>query len=90
MFKVTLLFAQMNETPGSHMRIVHASLTMGEFLGIFLDRICWFLLIMCQVRPAGSELSTLLGRVPSTVGYQPTLSSGMGSFQERIVPTLFG
>ena len=89
--KVTLLFAQMNETPGSRMRIVHASLTMGEFFrDIFGQDVLVFIDNVFRFVQAGSEVSTLLGRLPSAVGYQPTLSSEMGSFQERIVPTLFG
>merc|ERR1719382_2207803 len=73
------------------MRITHASLAMGEFFRdalqqdvlIFVDNVFRFL-------QAGSEVSTLLGRIPSAVGYQPTLSTEMASFQERIVATLAG
>jgi F-type H+-transporting ATPase subunit beta len=89
--KVGLLFAQMNETPGARMRIVHAALSMAEFFRdafrqdilVFVDNIFRFI-------QAGTEVSTLLGQLPSAVGYQPTLSSEMGSFQERVVPTLEG
>ena len=81
----------MNETPGNRMRVTHASLAMAEYLRdafcqdvlIFIDNVFRFL-------QAGSEVSTLLGRMPSAVGYQPTLSTEMGSFQERIVATNAG
>ena len=81
----------MNETPGNRMRVTHASLAMAEYFRdafsqdvlIFIDNVFRFL-------QAGSEVSTLLGRMPSAVGYQPTLSTEMGSFQERIVATKAG
>ena len=83
--EVTLVFGQMNETPGARMRVSHGALAMGEYFRdafssdvlIFIDNVFRFL-------QAGSEVSTLLGRIPSAVGYQPTLSTEMGSFQERI------
>merc|ERR1719382_904604 len=86
--QVVLVFGQMNETPGSRMRVTHASLAMAEFFRdafsqdvlVFVDNVFRFL-------QAGSEVSTLLGRMPSAVGYQPTLSTEMGSFQERICGT---
>jgi len=89
--QVVLIFGQMNETPGSRMRVTHASLAMAEFFRdsllqdvlIFVDNVFRFL-------QAGSEVSTLLGRMPSAVGYQPTLSTEMGAFQERIVATMYG
>jgi F-type H+-transporting ATPase subunit beta len=89
--QVVLVFGQMNETPGSRMRVTHASLTMAEYFRdafgqdvlIFIDNVFRFV-------QAGSEVSTLLGRMPSAVGYQPTLSTEMGCFQERIVATLAG
>ena len=89
--QVVLVFGQMNETPGSRMRVTHASLAMAEYFRdafrqdvlIFIDNVFRFL-------QAGSEVSTLLGRMPSAVGYQPTLSTEMGSFQERIVATNAG
>ena len=89
--QVVLVFGQMNETPGSRMRVTHASLSMAEYFRdafaqdvlIFVDNVFRFL-------QAGSEVSTLLGRMPSAVGYQPTLASEMGSFQERIVATKTG
>jgi len=89
--QVVLVFGQMNETPGSRMRVTHASLAAAEYFReafcqdvlIFVDNVFRFL-------QAGSEVSTLLGRMPSAVGYQPTLSTEMASFQERIVATLAG
>ena len=82
---VALVFGQMNETPGARMRVSHVSLTMAEYFRdalhqdvlIFIDNVFRFL-------QAGSEVSTLLGRMPSAVGYQPTLCTEMGSIQERL------
>lgn len=89
--QVVLVFGQMNETPGSRMRVTHASLALAEY---FRDAFCQDVLIFVdnvfRFLQAGSEVSTLLGRMPSAVGYQPTLSTEMGSFQERIVATLAG
>jgi len=89
--QVVCVFGQMNETPGSRMRVTHASISMAEYFRdannqdvlIFIDNVFRFV-------QAGSEVSTLLGRMPSAVGYQPTLSTEMGAFQERIVATLSG
>jgi len=89
--QVVLVFGQMNETPGARMRVSFSALTMAEYFRdvlkqdvlIFLDNVFRFL-------QAGSEVSTLLGRMPSAVGYQPTLSTEMGMFQERIVASLAG
>ncbi len=86
-----LVFGQMNETPGARMRVAFTALAMAEYFRdayqqdvlIFIDNVFRFL-------QAGSEVSTLLGRMPSAVGYQPTLSTEMGSFQERIVATTTG
>ena len=88
---VALVFGQMNETAGARMRVSHVSLTMAEYFRdvsdqdvlIFIDNVFRFL-------QAGSEVSTLLGRMPSAVGYQPTLCTEMGSIQERIVATKLG
>ena len=82
--QVVLVFGQMNETPGNRMRVTHASLAMAEYLRdafcqdvlIFIDNVFRFL-------QAGSEVSTLLGRMPSAVGYQPTLSTEMGSLKRK-------
>jgi F-type H+-transporting ATPase subunit beta len=87
--KVTLVFGQMNETPGARYRVAHASLAIMEYFThvfeldalIFIDNV--FRLVQ-----AGSEVSTLLGRMPSALGYQPTLSTEVASFQERIVRTV--
>jgi F-type H+-transporting ATPase subunit beta len=89
--KVTLVFGQMNEVPGARLRVTHASLSISEYFRdvfgqdtlVFIDNIFRFL-------QAGSELSTLLGRMPSAVGYQPTLLSDIGFIQERIVATVAG
>jgi F-type H+-transporting ATPase subunit beta len=89
--QVVLVFGQMNETPGARMRVTHVALAMAEFFRdafqadilVFIDNVYRFV-------QAGSEVSTLLGRMPSAVGYQPTLASDMGSVQERIVATMIG
>ena len=82
---MALVFGQMNETPGARMRVSHVSLTMAEYFRdalhqdvlIFIDNVFRFL-------QAGSEVSTLLGRMPSAVGYQPTLCTEMGSIQDFV------
>ncbi|MCP3672078.1 MAG: F0F1 ATP synthase subunit beta, partial [Gammaproteobacteria bacterium] len=89
--QVVLVYSQMNETPGARVRVNYAALTISEFFRdaleqdvlIFVDNVFRFL-------QAGSEVSTLLGRIPSAVGYQPTLAAEMASFQERIVATRAG
>lgn len=89
--QVVLVFGQMNETPGARMRVSYSALTLAEYFRdvnkqdvlVFVDNVFRFL-------QAGSEVSTLLGRMPSAVGYQPTLSTEMGCFQERIVATNAG
>jgi F-type H+-transporting ATPase subunit beta len=89
--KVALCFGQMNEPPGARMRIALTALTMAEFFRdvecidvlLFVDNIFRFV-------QAGSEVSALLGRIPSAVGYQPTLDTEMGSLQERITSTVRG
>ena len=84
--EVTLVFGQMNETPGARMRVTHGALAMGEyFRDAFSSDVLIFIDNLFRFLQAGSEVSTLLGRMPSAVGYQPTLSTEMGSFQERIV-----
>ena len=83
--KTALVFGQMNESPGVRMRVALSGLTMAEYFRdtehkdvlLFIDNIFRFV-------QAGSEVSTLLGRMPSAVGYQPTLANEMGSLQERI------
>ncbi len=89
--KTALVFGQMNESPGVRMRVALSGLTMAEYFRdeenkdvlLFIDNIFRFV-------QAGSEVSTLLGRMPSAVGYQPTLSSEMGALQERITSTKNG
>ena len=89
--KTALVFGQMNESPGVRMRVVLAGLTMAEYFRdrqrkdvlLFIDNIFRFV-------QAGSEVSTLLGRMPSAVGYQPTLANEMGELQERITSTKRG
>lgn len=89
--KTALVFGQMNEPPGSRMRVGLTGLTLAEYfrdkLGqdvlLFIDNIFRFV-------QAGSEVSALLGRIPSAVGYQPTLATDMGSLQERITSTKKG
>ena len=86
--KTALVFGQMNETPGVRMRVALSGLTMAEYFRdrrnkdvlLFIDNIFRFV-------QAGSEVSTLLGRMPSAVGYQPTLANEMGALQERITST---
>ncbi len=89
--KTALVFGQMNESPGVRMRVPLSGLTMAEYFRdrenrdvlLFIDNIFRFV-------QAGSEVSTLLGRMPSAVGYQPTLASEMGELQERITSTASG
>jgi F-type H+/Na+-transporting ATPase subunit beta len=88
--KVALVFGQMNEPPGARLRVALSGLTMAEYFRdegqdvlLFIDNIFRFV-------QAGSEVSALLGRMPSAVGYQPTLASEMGQLQERITSTRTG
>ena len=89
--KTALVFGQMNEAPGVRMRVALSGLTMAEYFRdkrrkdvlLFIDNIYRFV-------QAGSEVSTLLGRMPSAVGYQPTLAEEMGALQERITSTRRG
>lgn len=89
--KTALVFGQMNESPGVRMRVGLSGLTMAEYFRdcekkdvlLFIDNIYRFV-------QAGSEVSTLLGRMPSAVGYQPTLAEEMGELQERITSTESG
>ena len=89
--KTALVFGQMNEPPGSRMRVAETGLTMAEYFRdeehrdvlLFIDNIFRFV-------QAGSEVSALLGRMPSAVGYQPTLATEMGELQERIASTKDG
>ena len=88
--KVSLVFGQMNEPPGNRLRVALSGLTMAEFFRdegrdvlMFIDNIYRYTL-------AGTEVSALLGRMPSAVGYQPTLAAEMGALQERITSTKTG
>ena len=89
--KTALVFGQMNEPPGARMRVAETGLTMAEYFRdeehqnvlLFIDNIFRF-------TQAGSEVSALLGRMPSAVGYQPTLQTEMGALQERITSTKSG
>ncbi|MBW4574652.1 MAG: F0F1 ATP synthase subunit beta [Aphanothece sp. CMT-3BRIN-NPC111] len=89
--KIALVYGQMNEPPGARMRVGLAALTMAEYFRdvskqdvlLFIDNIFRFV-------QAGSEVSALLGRMPSAVGYQPTLATEMGALQERITSTTEG
>lgn len=89
--KTALVFGQMNEAPGVRMRVGFSGLTMAEYFRdvehkdvlLFIDNIFRFV-------QAGSEVSTMLGRMPSAVGYQPTLANEMGALQERITSTRNG
>lgn len=89
--QATLVFGQMNEPPGARMRVAETGLTMAEYFRdvehqdvlLFIDNIFRFI-------QAGSEVSSLLGRMPSAVGYQPTLATDVGELQERIASTKNG
>lgn len=89
--KTALVFGQMNEPPGARMRVAETGLTMAEYFRdvehqdvlLFIDNIFRFI-------QAGSEVSSLLGRMPSAVGYQPTLATDVGELQERIASTQNG
>ncbi|MFZ5845550.1 MAG: F0F1 ATP synthase subunit beta [Patescibacteria group bacterium] len=89
--KTALVFGQMNEPPGARLRVALTGLTMAEYFRdeegqdvlLFIDNIFRF-------AQAGSEVSALLGRIPSAVGYQPTLAAEMGTLQERITTTKHG
>ena len=86
--KAALVYGQMNELPGARARVALTGLTLAEYFRdeegqdvlLFVDNIFRF-------TQAGSEVSALLGRIPSAVGYQPTLSTDMGALQERITST---
>lgn len=89
--KTALCFGQMNEPPGARMRVALTGLTMAEY---FRDRenqdVLLFIDNIFRFTQAGSEVSALLGRMPSAVGYQPTLATEMGALQERITSTKSG
>lgn len=89
--KTALVFGQMNEVPGARLRVALAALTMAEY---FRDEeskdVLFFIDNIFRFSQAGSEVSALLGRMPSAVGYQPTLATEMGELQERITSTKNG
>merc|ERR1712050_159771 len=89
--KVALVYGQMNEPPGARMRVGLTALTMAEyFRDVSRQDVLLFVDNIFRFTQAGSEVSALLGRIPSAVGYQPTLATEMGGFQERITSTKFG
>jgi len=79
-----LVFGQMNESPGARFEIVHTGITLAEYFQEEREDVLFFIDSVFRFAQAGSELSTLLGRIPSETGYQPTLTSEMSDFQERI------
>ncbi len=89
--KTALVFGQMNEPPGARMRVALTGLTMAEyFRDSFGQDVLLFIDNIFRFTQAGSEVSALLGRMPSAVGYQPTLATEMGALQERITSTKKG
>ncbi|XMD35199.1 MAG: F0F1 ATP synthase subunit beta [Candidatus Karelsulcia muelleri] len=89
--KATFVFGQMNEPPGARARVVLSGLTLAEYYRDSQVRdVLFFIDNIFRFTQAGSELSALLGRMPSAVGYQPTLASEMGTMQERITSTKNG
>lgn len=88
--KTALVFGQMNESPGARMRVALTGLTMSEYFRDQGQDVLLFIDNIFRFTQAGSEVSALLGRIPSAVGYQPTLASEMGQLQERITSTNSG
>ena len=89
--KVALVYGQMNEPPGARMRVALSALTMAEyFRDVNKQDVLFFIDNIFRFVQAGSEVSALLGRMPSAVGYQPTLATEMGMLQERITSTKDG
>ena len=89
--KTALVFGQMNEPPGARMRVAETGLTMAEyFRDVEKKEVLLFIDNIFRFTQAGSEVSSLLGRMPSAVGYQPTLANDMGELQERIASTKNG
>ena len=89
--KTTMVFGQMNEPPGARMRVGLTGLTMAEYFRDQLGKeVLLFIDNIFRFTQAGSEVSALLGRMPSAVGYQPTLQTEMGALQERITSTKNG
>ncbi len=91
LYKTVMVFGQMNEPPGNRLRIALTALTMAEyFRDIKKEDVLLFIDNVFRFSQAGSEVSALLGRMPSAVGYQPTLATEMGKLQERITSTKHG
>ena len=88
--KTALVFGQMNEPPGARMRVALTGLTMAEYFRDQGQDVLLFIDNIFRFTQAGSEVSALLGRIPSAVGYQPTLATEMGALQERITSTKTG
>ena len=89
--KTALVFGQMNEPPGARMRVAETGLTMAEyFRDVKKQDVLLFIDNIFRFTQAGSEVSALLGRMPSAVGYQPTLATDLGELQERIASTTRG
>lgn len=88
--KTALVFGQMNEPPGARMRVALTGLTMAEYFRDKGQDVLLFIDNIFRYTQAGSEVSALLGRTPSAVGYQPTLATEMGALQERITSTVNG
>jgi F-type H+-transporting ATPase subunit beta len=88
--KVSLVYGQMNEPPGARLRVGLSGLTMAEYFRDQGQDVLFFVDNIFRFVQAGSEVSALLGRMPSAVGYQPTLATEMGQLQERITSTRTG
>ena len=89
--KTSLVYGQMNEVPGARMRVALSALTMAEYFRDTMNQdVLFFIDNIFRFTQAGSEVSALIGRMPSAVGYQPTLATEMGQLQERITSTKNG
>src|SRR5579875_489028 len=89
--KTTMVFGQMNEPPGARLRVALSGLTLAEYFRDVEERdVLFFIDNIFRFTQAGAEVSALLGRMPSAVGYQPTLATEMGQLQERIASTVKG
>src|SRR3546814_10655166 len=85
--KAALVYGQMNEPPGARARVGLTGLTLAEYFRDEGRDVLFFVDNIFRFTQAGSEVSALLGRIPSAVGYQPTLATAMGTLQERITTT---
>src|SRR5205814_2599020 len=88
--KVAMVYGQMNEPPGNRLRVALTGLTMAEYFRDEGRDVLFFVDNIYRYTLAGTEVSALLGRMPSAVGYQPTLAAEMGALQERITSTKTG